>query len=78
VKSIWENIAQKTKYMIIICVTGILLNAVVTATLANVYDRLQARVSWMMVLVPLLVMATDGRVLVTYFSVKIKSHFNNT
>jgi hypothetical protein len=40
--------------LIVIVSSGIALNAAVTASLANVYDRLQARVSWLIIFVALL------------------------
>jgi hypothetical protein len=49
--------------LIVVVTSGIVLNAAVTASLANVYDRLQARVSWLIIFVSLLCL------------IKIISHF---
>jgi hypothetical protein len=51
----WVLVRKNKGYIIektfsIIIVGGIIINALVTAGLANVYDRLQARVSWLFVL----------------------------
>ncbi|MEO8762284.1 MAG: hypothetical protein ABI448_15420 [Bacteroidia bacterium] len=71
-KTIWNNISQATKYLLIICVLGIIINAIVTATLANIYDRLQARVSWMLILSVLLVIVGNYKII----AVPIKGKIN--
>jgi hypothetical protein len=35
--------------LLVICLLGVVFNAFVTAALANVYDRLQARVTWLLI-----------------------------
>ncbi len=53
----------KTKYpieaqiVIYVLLIGIIVNAIVTASLANVYDRLQARVSWSLIFCLLILFA---------------------
>ncbi len=42
------------KSMLVFMVAGIVINALVTAGLANIYDRLQARVSWLFIFLFLL------------------------
>jgi hypothetical protein len=51
--------------LIVIVTGGIILNAAITGSLANVYDRLQARVSWLIVFIGLICL------------IKILSYFKN-
>jgi hypothetical protein len=44
-----------------IVLAGIIFNAVVIASLANVYDRLQSRISWVIVLIAILIIIQLGR-----------------
>jgi hypothetical protein len=41
---------KELRYLIPLLLTWVVLNAVVTASLANVFDRLQSRVAWLVVL----------------------------
>lgn len=49
----------QTRLMAGMIIAGIVLNAFVTAGLANVYDRLQARVSWMFVFLFLILISSQ-------------------
>lgn len=42
-------------------IISLVFNAITVATLANVYDRLQARVSWFIIYLTLLILVTNGR-----------------
>lgn len=42
----WNKLESKVKQITIYFLISIVINAVITAGLANVYDRLQARISW--------------------------------
>lgn len=58
-KRLWGMLDSKTKLFIGIIFLGILFNAFITGSLANVYDRLQARVSWLLILTALIVAASQ-------------------
>lgn len=45
-----KQVSDEAKLAILILLLGILSNAIITASLANIYDRLQARVNWLIVL----------------------------
>ena len=70
-RTLLQRMKPETRCMILICILGIVLNAFVTATFANVYDRLQARVSWMLLLVALLILTAEYEVLKTFLKQKI-------
>lgn len=42
-------------------IIGMVINAAVTASLANAYDRLQSRISWVIVLIALLILIQLGK-----------------
>ena len=46
----WKDTPPILKQMITLLLVWVFLNALVTASLANVYDRLQSRVAWLVVL----------------------------
>jgi hypothetical protein len=45
--SYWVPLSTELKLLLLICILGIFFNAFFTAALANIYDRLQGRVSWL-------------------------------
>ena len=45
--SYWGPLSTELKLLLLICILGIFFNAFFTAALANIYDRLQGRVSWL-------------------------------
>lgn len=47
----FRMLTEPMKRLILFVVAGIICNAFITASLANVYDRLQARVTWLLVYV---------------------------
>lgn len=48
-ESLKSKMPDLTRFLIIALVLGVLSNALVTASFANVYDRLQARISWVLI-----------------------------
>lgn len=60
-KSFRSRISPEQRAIVGALVMGVIVNAIVTASLANVYDRLQARVSWLIVLAALLVLVAHFR-----------------
>lgn len=54
-------IGNNLKVAALLLLSGVVINAAVTASLANVYDRLQSRISWVIVLVALLILMQLGR-----------------
>lgn len=65
--SMRARIDSKQLIMVWVLISGVVLNAIVTASLANIYDRLQARVSWLIVLVALLVLITNYKIISDQF-----------
>lgn len=51
---------KELRYLIPLLLTWVVLNAVVTASLANVFDRLQSRVAWLVVLAACLALLQTG------------------
>ncbi len=45
----WKHLSSTLRLAINVLIAGIVVNAAITGGLANVYDRLQARVSWLIV-----------------------------
>jgi len=45
----WEHLSSTLRLAITVVLLGIVVNAAITGGLANIYDRLQARVSWLIV-----------------------------
>lgn len=43
---LFRPIRKKAGYLLFICLAGVVFNAFITASMANVYDRLQARITW--------------------------------
>lgn len=56
-----DKLEIRMKLFILVLILGIFANALVTASLANVYDRLQARVSWMLVFVALVLVFKEKK-----------------
>jgi hypothetical protein len=52
-----QRYSIESQIIVLTILTGIMINAIVTASLANVYDRLQARVSWALLFCFLLLFA---------------------
>ena len=46
---------------LLLLLSGVVINAAVTASLANAYDRLQSRISWVIVLIALLILIQLGK-----------------
>jgi hypothetical protein len=65
-----------TKTFILIVLIGILMNAFVTGSLANVYDRLQARVSWLFIFATLILLFLHGRSLIEFIKNNKKANIN--
>lgn len=57
-KSLRSIITPEQHAIVWALIIGVVMNAVVTASLANVYDRLQARVSWLILLAAMLILMT--------------------
>jgi hypothetical protein len=60
VRSQLENSVRMVVYT---CLTMVVVNALVVASLANVYDRLQARVSWILIFISLALFLRYGGIL---------------
>ena len=54
-KKFKKIVNRETQFLVVGLFIGIVSNAIVTASLANVYDRLQARTSWMIILCAVLI-----------------------
>jgi hypothetical protein len=54
----WQSFRkmERLHYFVLVMLAWVVLNAVVTASLANVYDRLQSRVAWLIVLSAIIVL----------------------
>ena len=52
----WNTTPTLLKHLVLLLLAWVFLNALVTASLANVYDRLQSRVAWLVVLVACLML----------------------
>jgi len=55
-KTLQSSISVEFKFFIKICLVGIVINAFVTGAMANVLDRLQARVSWLIPMIAFLLL----------------------
>ena len=51
----YRPVRQKIRDLLLVCLAGVVFNAFVTAALANVYDRLQARITWLLIFGALMV-----------------------
>jgi hypothetical protein len=60
-----RSIREKCWRLLAICALGVLYNAFVTAALANVYDRLQARITWLLVFAALIALLLFAKELVS-------------
>lgn len=76
-KSIWQNIKQETKCLLAISLVGIFINAFVTATFANIYDRLQARISWLYIALVFFIMISEYQILFSFIKEKRNKFFEN-
>lgn len=54
-------ISNNLKVTAVLLLSGVVINAAVTASLANAYDRLQSRISWVIVLIALLILIQLGK-----------------
>ena len=54
-KKFKKIVNRETQFLVVGLFIGIVSNAIVTSSLANVYDRLQARTSWMIILCAVLI-----------------------
>ena len=55
-KSKRKSIDIRTQLIVITFLLGVLINAIVTSSLANVYDRLQSRISWTIIFCVVLIL----------------------
>jgi hypothetical protein len=62
---LWPCRTGRWKAFALLMVGCIVANALCTGALANVYDRLQARVTWLLVLLALLLLAREHRTIVS-------------
>lgn len=53
----YRPLSARFRDFLILCMAGVVFNAFVTAALANVYSRLQARITWLLVFAALIVIA---------------------
>jgi hypothetical protein len=70
-KALWNMLTEKSKLLIYIILSGIFFNAFITGSLANVYDRLQARVSWLLILLALILLIPILRELISMINKKV-------
>lgn len=63
VKQIWDEISSFSKLLFTVLITGILINAFVTGTLASVCDRFQGRIGWLFVFTAVLLVMKEKGVL---------------
>lgn len=62
---LWPSRSTRWKAFALLVIGIIVVNALCTGAMANVYDRLQARVTWLLVLLALLLLAREQRTLVS-------------
>jgi hypothetical protein len=48
-KRLWNILSEKSKLLMYVILGGTVFNALITGSLANTYDRLQSRVSWLLI-----------------------------
>ncbi len=60
-KSLLKTIASPIKLMAITFMIGLFWNALIVASLANIYDRLQARISWIIIFCLCLIILHNGK-----------------
>ncbi len=57
--SLRSLLPDRTKLVVATLILGVLSNALVAASLANVYDRLQARIGWVFILASIIIFLTN-------------------
>jgi hypothetical protein len=73
VKQLWNALNDLSKLLFIALASGAVINAFVTGALANVYDRLQGRVSWMFLFIAFMILLNERKMLVRWVREKINT-----
>lgn len=76
-KSIREILSLKLKILVVFLLISVFSNALVVSSLANIYDRLQSRISWVIIFSFVLIVVLEGKKIVHFLICKI-SIFTNS